>query len=120
MERHKLQEVDGGQHPARHICHNTLTIVLMKLYSEDDKFHAPIATFKKSQSKRASGKANTDYKPAELVLSPRAMEIQDLVVLTLLFQEKQQRTMASGFMRTLQTAVVGEALAVSGGAGADI
>lgn len=34
--------------------------------------------------------------PGELTLCPRAVEIQDLVVLSLLFQEKQRRVKCGG------------------------
>lgn len=43
-----------------------------------------------------------------------------MVVLTLLFQLKQQRTMSTGFAGALQKVVVSEALVAGSGAGADI
>ena len=55
----------------------------------------------------------------ELTLQPRALEIQDLVVLTLLFEEKQHRMMEGGgrLKEAIQKIIVGQALAIGGGAG---
>ena len=44
------------------------------------------------------------------------MEIQDLAILTLLFQEKQQHEMSGGFTDAVKSVVVAESTA-GGGAG---
>ncbi|KAI9000592.1 hypothetical protein BD414DRAFT_6328 [Trametes punicea] len=63
----------------------------LELFSEDDNFTEPIARFLKSRKdRRESGEIWTT--PATLVLTPRAVEIRDTVVISFLFLEKSRRT----------------------------
>ncbi|KAI0833333.1 hypothetical protein BC628DRAFT_1308624 [Trametes gibbosa] len=68
-----------------------------ELYAEDDGYKEPIARFARSRPDRAStGGATTTttttMTPATLVLTARAAEVRDLVVLSFLFLEKTRRT----------------------------
>ncbi|KAI0671435.1 hypothetical protein C8Q78DRAFT_973324 [Trametes maxima] len=60
----------------------------LELFSEDDGFKEPIARFLRSRSDRAAGTST----PATLVLTARAAEIRDTVVISFLFLEKTRRT----------------------------
>ncbi|GJE94514.1 hypothetical protein PsYK624_106840 [Phanerochaete sordida] len=70
----------------------------MELHSEDDSFKTVIARY--TRSYRMPNPAGDDplviHTPGELKLTPRAAEVQELVVLTLLFQEKRRRLEAGG------------------------
>ncbi|EKM58086.1 uncharacterized protein PHACADRAFT_252089 [Phanerochaete carnosa HHB-10118-sp] len=73
----------------------------LELHSADDNFKTVIARYTKSYRKPApsdSGDGGTGVirTPGELRLIPRAKEVQDLVVETLLFQEKQRRLQQGG------------------------
>ncbi|KAH9856603.1 hypothetical protein C2E23DRAFT_866008 [Lenzites betulinus] len=59
-----------------------------ELYTEDDGFKEPIARFARSRVDRASGSRT----PATLVLTARAAEVRDIVVISFLFLEKTRRT----------------------------
>ncbi|KAI0661467.1 hypothetical protein C8Q70DRAFT_910873 [Cubamyces menziesii] len=60
----------------------------LELFSEDDRFQQPIAQFRKSRRDPASG----TVAPAALLLTARAQEIRDTVVISFLFLEKSRRT----------------------------
>lgn len=76
------------------------------MYGEDDHFKAPIARYTRSYRKPVpeddpkneapAGRPGYMHTPGELALLPRAVEIQELVVLTHLFQEKQYRLKYGG------------------------
>ena len=73
------------------------------MYGPDDKFHAPIARYTRSYRKPSpddarNGRPGFIRTPGELALLPRALEIQDLVVVSLLFEEKQYRDKYGGGM----------------------
>jgi hypothetical protein len=77
----------------------------LQLYSEDDKFHMAIARYSRQQGK------------GQLELLPYALDIQDLVVLTLLFEEKQLRMTdgsSGGLEEGIHKVILGEAMAVGG------
>ena len=78
-----------------------------QLFSEEDHFAQPIARFLKSQHVLHPEPGVTD---ATLVLTPRATEIQDLVVASFLFLEKTRRirdTTLSNVSSTMATPVNG-------------
>ncbi|KAM5538533.1 hypothetical protein V8D89_007866 [Ganoderma adspersum] len=60
----------------------------LELFAEDDVYKVPIATFKKSQLSLGE---DLPAEPASLVLTERAVEIQDAVVISFLFLEKLRR-----------------------------
>ncbi|PIL29770.1 hypothetical protein GSI_07975 [Ganoderma sinense ZZ0214-1] len=60
----------------------------LELFAEDDDYKVPIATFKRS---RLSLGEDLPAEPASLVLTERAVEIQDAVVISFLFLEKLRR-----------------------------
>lgn len=75
------------------------------MYGPDDNFRAPIARYTRSYRKPdpgseddVSGRPSFIRTPGELALLPRALEIRDLVVVSLLFEEKQYRDKYSGGM----------------------
>jgi hypothetical protein len=87
-------------------CSNLTTLLSSQMYAEDDHFHAPIARYTRTyrkpvpaddpKSEAAPGRPGFIHTPGELALLPRALEIQELVVLTHLFQEKQYRLKYGG------------------------
>ena len=64
-----------------------LIVISLKLFAEDQSEKEPIARFVKSH--RAYG--DKPATPAQLLLTPRAMEIRDDVVVSFLFLEKTRR-----------------------------
>ncbi|KAH9850261.1 hypothetical protein C2E23DRAFT_735357 [Lenzites betulinus] len=59
-----------------------------ELFAEDDSYKEPIARFGKSRTYRATGTST----PAMLLLTARAVEVRDIVVISFLFLEKTRRT----------------------------
>lgn len=57
-----------------------------QLFAEDDKYVIPILKFKRESSDT----------PAQITLTARAMEIQDLAIVSLLFMEKNKRGRPDG------------------------
>lgn len=85
------------------MCPTHCIAIEIQLYGEDDKFHSPIARYTRSYRKPtpvdpATGQPGFIRTPGELALLPRALEIRDLVVSSLLFQEKQFRDKYGGGM----------------------
>jgi len=65
------------------------------LYSSDDGYTTPIATYHRRRRQvlldATEDSLNPVWTPSTLIMSPRAIEIQDLVVTSLVFLEKNQR-----------------------------
>ena len=76
------------------------------MYGEDDHFHDAIARYTRSyrkpvpvgdvESPDPSGRPSFVHTPGELALLSRAVEVQELVILTHLFQERQYRQKYGG------------------------
>lgn len=89
----------------------------MQLFAEDDKYKTPILTFERESSDTA----------ARITLTARAMEIQDLAVISFLFLEKNKRGRPDGSRgrwmdgtntaATVLTGVFTAAVRLSGGSG---
>ncbi|OSD06307.1 hypothetical protein PYCCODRAFT_919508 [Trametes coccinea BRFM310] len=60
----------------------------LELYAADDGYAAPIARFRKSRRDRTTG----THAPAALLLTARALDARDAVVLSFLFLERRRRT----------------------------
>ncbi|KAI9061052.1 hypothetical protein FKP32DRAFT_1576421 [Trametes sanguinea] len=60
----------------------------LELYAADDGYKEPIARFRKSRTDRTTG----THTPATLLLTARALELRDTVVLSFLFLERRRRT----------------------------
>lgn len=73
----------GGMCNISHIFDVKLTS--SKLYAEDSPTKTPIARFQRSR--------RNDEAPAMLLLTERAMEIKDTVIISWLFLEKSRRMM---------------------------
>ena len=73
------------------------------MYGPDDKYRAAIARYTRNYRKpdpdnTGSSRPGFVRTPGELALLPRALEILDLVVVSLLFEEKQYRDKYGGGM----------------------
>ncbi|KAJ3534055.1 hypothetical protein NM688_g7192 [Phlebia brevispora] len=63
----------------------------LELYAEDDNFETPICRFVDDRLTNGFGRPQ-NLEEARIVLTPRALQIQDLAIVSLLFLEKAKRT----------------------------
>lgn len=78
----------------------------LQLFSEDDKFAQPIARFHRSRKDNRTDPPGQI--PATLVLAPRAVEIQDLVVSSFLFLDRARRISETSYDKWTQNMVLVE------------